>query len=81
MICFKVGIWGGRQSVLGTRCSALRKVEALRLLNVGVSDRTDRGAIRPCSGLNTIGENLRKRERKNAQNSRKNKNEWFFYRT
>ncbi len=44
---------GGRQSVLGTRCSALRKVEALRLLNVGVFDRTDRGAIRPCSGLNT----------------------------
>ncbi|MCX4268236.1 MAG: hypothetical protein OSJ62_06170 [Lachnospiraceae bacterium] len=29
------------------------KVESLMLLEVGVSNRTDRGAIRPYSGLNT----------------------------
>ena len=32
------------------------------------------GAIRLCRRRNTIGENLRKKGRKNAQNSRKNKN-------
>ncbi len=29
------------------------KVESLMLLEVGASSRTDRGAIRPCCGLNT----------------------------
>ncbi len=42
------------------------KAESLMLLNLGVSNRTERGAIRPYSGLNTIGENLRKKVRKNA---------------
>ncbi len=30
-----------------------RKQESLMLLDIGASIRADRGAIRPCSGLNT----------------------------
>ncbi len=45
------GRWSGE--AIPFCCSALRKVESLMPLGLGASDRTDRGAIRPCSGLNT----------------------------
>ena len=45
--------WGDARVWYGNTVPLCGKVEALRLLNLGVSNRTERGAIRPCSGLNT----------------------------
>ncbi len=46
---------GGRQSskANGHCCSGLWKTRMSKASDFGVSDRTERGAIRPCSGLNT----------------------------
>ena len=41
----------GKQFLLAVPLS--RKQESLMLLDIGASIRADRGAIRPCSGLNT----------------------------
>ena len=37
----------------GSDVPLYRKEEALKLLNIDASNRTERGAIRPYSGLNT----------------------------